>query len=283
MRIDAHHHLWDLAVREQPWAECAPVLHRSFLPDELGALLDHVGIDGAIVVQTGADVAETGELLDFCAVAPFLVGVVGWVDLAAPDIGNCLASFAEHPQGDALVGARHPVQSEMDPRWLCNPDVRRGLAALGSVGLTYDLVVTTEQLPSVRETVAAVTETRFVLDHAGNPDIASHEREPWLTHLQELAELPNIAVKLSGLVTLADHAAWSEADLQPYSDAVLDLFGADRVMFGSDWPVCLLAASYERVVDAASKLLQSLSTGDRDRVLGGSAHAWYRLGKGSSR
>jgi L-fuconolactonase len=276
-RVDAHHHVWDLAVRDQPWTADLPPLRRTFGLDTLQPELAANGIDGTVLVQTVTVAEETPEMLALAAAHPTVLGVVGWVDLTAPDVATNLAALRDRPGGDRLVGIRHQVQEEPDPRWLCRPDVRRGLAAVSDAGLGYDLLVKPPQLPAAVETVAALPSLRFVLDHAGKPRIRDRELEPWHTEIRELARNDNVTAKLSGLVTEADQAAWRIDDLRPYTDALLDAFGPERVMFGSDWPVCLLAASYGAVVDAAEQLTAQLSAAERDAVFGATAMRSYRL------
>jgi L-fuconolactonase len=175
------------------------------------------------------------------------------------------------------VGIRHQVQGEPDPEWLCRPDVRHGLRAVADAGLVYDLLTIPVQLPAAIATVGALPDLRFVVDHLSKPPIASGELEPWATHMRALAEHDNVACKLSGMVTEADWAAWDVADLRPYAETVLDAFGAERELFGSDWPVCLVAASYEAVVGAAEELTASLSPSERAAVFGGTARRIYGL------
>lgn len=277
MRIDAHQHVWDLAVRDQPWTADLPVLRRSFGLDDLRPALDAHGIDATVVVQTVCVPGETPELLALAARDGRVAGVVGWVDLTASDVADHLAALRGGPGGEALVGVRHQVQEEPDPRWLCRADVRRGLEAVAAAGLAYDLVVVPAQLDAVAETVRAVPALRFVLDHAGKPPVASGALEPWAGAVRTVAAAPNVAVKLSGLVTEADHERWTVDDLRPFADVVLDAFGPARTMFGSDWPVCLLAGGYDAVWEAASALTDRLAPGERDDVLGGTAARWYRL------
>ncbi|GAA4841620.1 amidohydrolase family protein [Luteimicrobium xylanilyticum] len=277
MRIDAHHHVWDLAVRDQPWTAGLPALRRSFTMDDLRPALRRNGVDATVVVQTVCVAEETPELLALSAKDPDVAGVVGWVDLTAPDVADRLAGLLEAPGGERLVGIRHQVQEEPDPRWLCRPDVRRGLRAVAEAGLAYDLVVLPAQLDTVVETVRALPEVRFVLDHAGKPPIARGALEPWATHVRGLAAEPGVAVKLSGLVTEADHAAWTVEDLRPYASTVLEAYGPGRTMAGSDWPVCLLAAGYDDVAAATDALLAGASDDERDLVLGGAAARWYHL------
>ena len=228
-------------------------------------------------MQTMGVEEETPDLLQMAQTAPEVGGVVGWVDLSAPDIADRLAALRQSPGGEYLVGVRHLVQDEPDPDWLRRPEVRRGLEAVGATGLVYDFVVRNYQLPAVVETAAALDGVRFVLDHGGKPDIANGVIQPWRSQVRELARLPNVAVKLSGLVTEADHRSWTAKQIRPYAEVMVDAFGATRTMWGSDWPVCLLAATYEEVVAAAEDFVATLSASERDDVFGGTALAWYSL------
>lgn len=269
-RVDAHHHLWDLAVRDQPWIDgpaLAP-LRRSF---DLGDLAGAVqGIDRTVVVQTVTVPEETPDLLAIAASSDLIAGVVGWVDLTAPDVADALAALAS----EWLVGIRHQVQGEPDPRWLCRDDVRAGLRAVRDAGLVYDLLTIPVQLPAAIETVRALDDLVFVLDHLSKPPIASGALEPWATDVRALAAHENVVCKLSGMVTEADWATWTVDDLRPYAETVLEAFGPERVMFGSDWPVCTLAASYADVVAAAEALIPP---GDRTAVFGETCRRTYTL------
>jgi L-fuconolactonase len=277
VRIDAHHHLWDLDVREQPWTAELPALRRSFGIDELRPTLVANEIDATVLVQTICIADETPELLALAHAEPVIAGVVGWIDLTAPDAADRLAMLRDGEGGRRLVGIRHQVQEEPDPRWLCRADVRRGLAAVGEAGLAFDLLVKPQQLASAVDTVRALPDMRFVLDHAGKPEIRDAAMQPWQAELVELARLPNVAVKLSGLVTEAADD-WTLEQLRPYADVMLQAFEPFRIMFGSDWPVCLLAASYREVVAAAQELTATLSSAERDDVFGETAARWYGIG-----
>jgi len=277
--VDAHHHLWDLDVRDQDWITgpaLAP-LRRNFLLDDYRHLSEAHGIATSVVVQTVTVPGETPELLALAAGSDLIAGVVGWADLAAPDIADRIAALAELPGGAKLVGLRHQVQGEPDPDWLTRPDVLRGLAVAARAGLVYDLVITSGQLAASARAAAAVPDLLFVLDHLGKPPIAAGRTEPWAEDLRGLAALPNTSAKLSGLVTEADWRRWQVADLRPYADAALDAFGPDRLMFGSDWPVCTLAASYPDVLAAARTLTEQLSPAEREAVFSGTATAAYGL------
>ncbi|TMR21849.1 amidohydrolase [Nonomuraea turkmeniaca] len=273
-RIDAHHHVWDLSVRPQTWLDPEPMapVRRTFTLDDLAAPAAAAGVTRTVLVQVLPDLDETREFLALAAASDLVAGVVGWIDLKAPDAADTLAAL---PGG--LVGVRHGVQSEADPEWLNRPDVRRGLAAVQAAGLAYDLLTLPHQLPAAIDTVRAMPGLTFVLDHLSKPPIAAGELEPWRSRIMELAAHPNVYCKLSGMVTEADWTAWRVSDLRPYAEVVLEAFGPDRVMFGSDWPVCLLAAEYRRVAQAADELCAGLSEGERAEVFAGTARRAYGL------
>ncbi|MFF4826818.1 amidohydrolase family protein [Streptomyces sp. NPDC001312] len=279
MTVDAHHHVWDLTVRDQDWItgdELRP-LRRNFTVEDLQPQARAAGVDRTVLVQTVTVPEETPELLALADAHDLIAGVVGWVDLIRPDIAAELARLRDLPGGRHLKGVRHQVQAEPDPRWLLRPDVRRGLAAVSDAGLVHDLVVVPHQLPACVESAAGHPGLTFVLDHLGKPPIASGEREPWATAVRALAALPNTVCKLSGLVTEADPATWTTADLRPYADVVLDAFGPDRLMYGSDWPVCTLAAGYAEVLAAARELTSGITAAERAAVFEGTATRVYGL------
>jgi L-fuconolactonase len=277
--VDAHHHLWDLGVRDQDWITgpaLAP-LRRDFLLTDFQPVAEAYGITASVVVQTVTVPGETPELLALAAGSDLIAGVVGWTDLTAPDVADRIAALAERPGAAKLVGLRHQVQNEPDPDWLTRPDVLRGLEAVANAGLVNDLVITAGQLPAAARAAAAVPDLMFVLDHLGKPPIASGRTEPWEADLRRLAALPNTAAKLSGLVTEADWQQWKVADLRPYTDTALEAFGPSRLMFGSDWPVCTLAAAYGDVLGAARDLTGQLSPAEREAVFSGTAAIVYGL------
>ncbi|MFJ8821224.1 amidohydrolase family protein [Streptomyces sp. NPDC102467] len=258
--IDAHHHVWDLSVRDQDWItgpELAPI-RRDFTLDDLAPDARAAGVAATVLVQTVTVAGETPEFLALAERSELVAAVVGWTDLTRPDVAETLAVLRQLPCGRHLVGIRHQVQGEPDPEWLLRPDVSRGLTTLAEAGLVYDLVVLPHQLPGCVKAAAAHPELTFVLDHLGKPPIASGELEPWRSHVRALADLPNTFCKLSGLVTEADRATWTVGALRPYADTVLDAFGPGRVMFGSDWPVCTLVATYAQVLEAAVELVGGL-------------------------
>ena len=277
--VDAHHHVWDLSVRDQEWIrgpELQP-LRRNFGVGDLAPEARAAGVGRTVLVQTITVPEETPEFLALAAGHELIAGVVGWTDLTRPDIADELSRLRELPGGRYLKGIRHQVQGEADPQWLLRADVRRGLAAVAEAGLVYDLVVLPHQLPACVEAAADLPGLTFVLDHSGKPPIASGTREPWTRDVRALAALPNTVCKLSGLVTEADLADWTVTDLRPYADAVLEAFGPGRLMFGSDWPVCTLAATYAEVLDAAAELTAALSGAERTQVFEGTAAGVYGL------
>jgi L-fuconolactonase len=277
--VDAHHHLWDLGVRDQDWITgpaLAP-LRRDFLLGDYQSVADVNGIAASVVVQTVTVPGETPELLALAGASDLIAGVVGWTDLTAPDIADRIAALKEQPGGGNLVGLRHQVQSEPDPDWLTRPDVLCGLGAIARAGLVYDLVITAGQLGASARAAAAVPDLVFVLDHLGKPPIAAGHTEPWAQDLRGLAALPNTVAKLSGLITEADWRRWQVAELRPYAEVALDAFGPARMMFGSDWPVCNLAANYPDVLAAARDLTAGLSPAEREALFAGTATSVYRL------
>ncbi|WP_405901137.1 amidohydrolase family protein [Streptomyces sp. NBC_00727] len=277
--VDAHHHVWDLSVRDQDWitGEALAPLRRDFTLAELEPEARAAGVGATVLVQTVTAAEETPEFLALADRSELVAGVVGWGDLTAPDIAGTLAALRELPGGDRLVGLRHQVQGEPDPDWLLRPDVLRGLAAVADAGLVYDLVVLPHQLPAATRAAAALPGLLFVLDHAGKPPVATGHTQPWADDLRALAALPNTVCKLSGLVTEADWRTWSTADLRPYAETVIDAFGPGRLMFGSDWPVCGLAATYGEVLDTTRTLIEGLGEEERDAVLATTAERVYGL------
>jgi L-fucono-1,5-lactonase len=279
MTVDAHHHLWDLSVRDQDWItgpELQPI-RRDFTVHDLETEARGAGVDRTVLVQTVTVAEETPEFLALADAYELIAAVVGWVDLTRPDIADELARLRELPGGRYLKGIRHQVQGEPDPQWLLRPDVQRGLAAVAGAGLVYDLIVLPHQLPACVRAAAALPQLTFVLDHLGKPPIAAGEPAPWTTDLRALAALPNTVAKLSGLVTEADWASWTTGDLRPYTDAALAAFGPERLMFGSDWPVCTLAAPYGRVLATARELTAQLSAAEHTAVLEGTASRVYGI------
>jgi len=278
-RVDSHHHLWDLAARPQPWLapDAMAPIRRSFGVADLLADASGTGLDATVVVQAVPEVAETEELLDLAAATPLILGVVGFVDLEARDVGEQLDRLRSRPSGGWLVGIRSPVQDEPDPDWLVRTRVIAGLRAVAERGLVYDLLIRPHHLGAALRAVTAVDHGRFVIDHLAKPAIASGDGGPWAVGMAALALRENVAAKLSGLVTEASWQSWTLDDLRPYADHALSCFGSDRLLFGSDWPVCRLAATYAQVVDTAEALTDPLNASERDDVMGDTAVAMYGL------
>ena len=282
--VDAHHHLWDPGHRVYPWMtdEVAP-LRRSFGLGDLLPELELAGVVQTVVVQAVGTVEETEDLLGLAARSPVVAGVVGWVDLQAPDVGDALARLRRCRGGEHLAGIRHQVQDEPDPDWILGGAVRRGLGAVAAAGLVFDLLVRERQLPSARRALAAVPGLRVVVDHAAKPPIAEGRWEPWASEVAALAQLDGVACKLSGLVTEADWEGWRPAQLEPYVDWILQCFGPERCLFGSDWPVCTLAASYSQVAATMEGLLGSLGEVEREAVFAANARRIYGLPAAAAR
>ncbi|NGN62988.1 amidohydrolase family protein [Streptomyces sp. A7024] len=274
-RVDAHHHLWDLSIRHQPWLD-APALapiRRSYGPDDLAPLLRATGVGRTVLVQTQPAPEETAELLAHAAAPGPIAGVVGWTDLASPAVTEHLTALRELPGGAALVGIRHPVQAEPDPDWLTRPAVLRGLRATGTANLAFDLLVRPWQLPTAVAAVRACPGTTFVLNHLGQPPADDAEaHRAWARSLRQLADAgPRVFCKLSGLLTTPGR------DVRTCTDTALEIFGPRRLLFGSDWPVCLLTASYGRVLEVTEQLCAGLSPQDRSEIFANAACRAYRM------
>ncbi|MFJ5206882.1 amidohydrolase family protein [Streptomyces nigra] len=290
-RVDAHHHVWRPASAPGPapdpgprrrvhtWLDAPGMadLRRDFTMADLAPSARAAGIDRTVLVQVLPDLDETAEFLSLASADDLIAGVVGWADLTSDGLADTLDALRAAPGGDRLVGLRHLVQSEPDPGWLKRPDVRRGLRTVAQRNLVYDLLVLPRQLPAAISTVRELAGLTFVLDHLAKPPIATGALEPWSSLVRELAAQPNVFCKLSGMVTEADRDDRSVTALRPYVDVVLDAFGPHRVMFGSDWPVCLPAASYAEVVGAAEALTAGLTPAERTHVFARTAERAYGL------
>jgi L-fuconolactonase len=273
-RIDSHLHLWHYDAVSYAWIdETMRSLRRDFLPQEAASALSTAGFDRCVVVQTSQTIEETEWLLALADEHPFIAGVVGWVDLQAADVDAQLVRVAQRPK---LVGVRHIVQSEPGG-FLARAEFRRGVARLERWGLAYDVLVYARQLPEAVDFVAAFPAQRFVLDHLGKPDIRTGRFDEWRQNLDRLARFPYVFAKLSGLVTEAQWRGWTAAELHPYIHAALDCFGADRLMIGSDWPVCTVAGTYRTVMDVVVTALEGRTSTERDAVLGGTARRFWNL------
>ncbi len=275
MRIDAHQHFWMYNEREYGWIDDSmSTLRRDFLPADLKPELECNGFEGCVAVQARQTLEETRWLLELAQQTHFILGVVGWVDLRSPRLRFELESLAVKSK---LVGVRHIVQSEPDERFLLQPDFLRGIAMLEEFDLTYDMLIYTPHLPVAAEFVARVPRQRFVLDHLAKPPIKSGAIDVWARGIRELAAFPNVYCKVSGLVTEADWQAWKPEDLRPYLDAAFECFGPSRLMIGSDWPVCTVAAPYSRVMNLVKDYVGKYAAKERDAVLGENAATFWRL------
>ncbi len=275
MTIDSHQHFWKYDPKRHSWiTDTMAVLRRDYLPTHLEPLLQEQGVAGCVAVQADMSEAETEFLLQCAAEHPFIKGVVGWVDLLDQGVGERLEYFVGNP---LLKGIRHIVQDEADDRFMLRPDFQAGIARLESLGLAYDILIYPKQLTAAVELVRRFPAQRFVIDHIAKPRISRGVDPWWKKQMQALAAFPNTACKLSGMVTETDGFRWEREDLYPFMDAVLEAFGADRLLFGSDWPVCLLAGSYESVKQVVDSYTGALTGTERQLIMGGNARRWYAL------
>lgn len=275
MRVDAHQHFWKYNPARDAWiTDRMSVLKRDFLPDELARECEANAIDASIAVQADQSEDETLFLLDLAKSNPLIAGVVGWVDLRSPRLGERLEFFS---QCEKLRGFRHIAQSEADERFLVREDFLKGIAQLRAFGFTYDILIYPKQLPAALELVANVPEQRFVVDHLAKPEIKTREIKVWAEYIRRIAENPNVFCKVSGLVTEADWRRWRPADFQPYLEVAFEAFGVERLMFGSDWPVCLVAATYGQVKAIIEDYLKNSRAQDREKIFGGNAARFYGL------
>ena len=272
MKLDSHQHFWSYDAAQYPWIPRGSALHRDWLPGDLAPLLGAAGLDGCIAVQARQTAEENRWLLELAEHHAIIKGVVGWVDLRAANVGAELAALARHPR---FVGVRHVVQDEPDDGFMLGADFLRGIGALRAHRLTYDILINARQLPAAIALAKRFPEQPFVLDHIAKPAIKAGTLSPWREQIRELAKAPNVLCKVSGMVTEADAKAWKPADVRPYLDVVFEAFGEDRLMFGSDWPVCLLAAEYAQVFALVRDYIAPLSPEAQAKVLGGNAARFY--------
>ncbi|HLW47750.1 MAG TPA: amidohydrolase family protein [bacterium] len=280
--VDAHQHFWDPARAVYPWLTGALAsIRRRFGPDDLRPALAERGVDRTILVQTRSSLEETREFLAVAASTDFVAGVTGWADLTDPDLRATVDALRSGPGGTRLVGLRHQVHDEPDPHWLLRDDVRRGLRAVEEAGLVYDFLVRTRELPAALAVAREFTGIRFVIDHIGKPPIRTGQIQEWAAAMAPFGRLTNVSCKLSGMITEADWSGWRPDDLVPYVRRAVDWFGDERLLFGSDWPVCLVAGSYAQVFDALQFALGECSSGARSKIFGANAMRVYRLQPGS--
>lgn len=274
MHIDAHQHFWVYNQRDYEWIdERMASIRCDFLPADLKPQLQHAGFEGSVLVQVRQTLGETRWLLELAENNPFILGVVGWVDLRSPHVRADLQSFAGKSK---LVGIRHIVQAEPDG-FLFDQNFLRGISVLEEFDLAYDLLIYSKHLPQAVEFVRRFPRQRFVLDHLAKPPVKSGVSDVWARGIRELAAFPNVYAKLSGLVTEADWQAWQPEDVRPYLDVAFECFGPTRLMIGSDWPVCLVAAPYARVMNLVKDYISGCDEKEREAVLGGNAATFWRL------
>ncbi len=277
VRIDSHQHFWQYAPATHGWiTDEMKVLKRDYLPADLKKELNASQIAGCVSVQAAQIEQDTQFLLNQANEHEFIRGVVGWVDLQDEGVAARLAHWAQHPK---FVGVRHIVQGETDEDFLLRPEFLQGVRLLSEFNLTYDLLIHEGQLSVAKSFVDQLSDTKLVVDHLAKPKIADHSLSPWKENIRALAQRPNVYCKLSGMVTEADWGTWELSDMTPYLDVVVESFGTERVMVGSDWPVCLLAASYSQVQEITDRYFTSFTAAEKERVYGQNAIDFYQLNR----
>ncbi len=275
MHLDSHQHFWLYNPKEYGWMnDSMSDLKRDYLPHELKILMDRTGIEGTIAVQARQNLTETEWLLELSDTFDFIKGVVGWFDLKSPRVEEHLESFSQHSK---LKGIRHVIHDEPDDRFILDPDFLRGLSALGSYELTYDLLLYPKHLPMAIEVVKQLPNQKFVLDHISKPLIKDGTMSPWDKAIRELAKIENVYCKVSGMVTEASWKQWRTADFKPYLDIIFECFRPDRLMFGSDWPVSTLSATYDEVLFIVQDYIQQYPIEIQEAILGLNAAKFYGI------
>jgi len=275
MRIDSHQHFWHYSPIEHTWMSGQmSAIRRDFLPEDLQPLLADLNFDGCIAVQARQSLEETRWLLELSDRFPFIKGVVGWVDLCSPELTSQLEQFASHPK---LVGVRHVLQDEPNDEFMLRPEFRRGIAQLQHFGLTYDLLLFPRHIPIAIHLVEEFPEQPFVLDHIAKPSIAESLISPWQKDLRQLAKLPNVFCKLSGMVTEAKWQQWQPEDFRPYLDTVVEAFDSSRLMIGSDWPVCILSSDYASTMQLVIEYVQQFPEEAQAAILGSNCARFYGI------
>ncbi|WP_026559757.1 amidohydrolase family protein [Bacillus sp. J37] len=275
MKIDAHHHFWRYNDKEFGWIDDdMSELKRDFLPEDLKTRLTSIQFDGTIVVQARQSLEETRWLLELAQKYDFIKGVVGWVDLCSPDVTKQIKQFANNPY---FKGVRHVIHDEADDQFMLSEEFQRGISVLKDFSLTYDLLLFPKHIPYALQLVEKFPEQLFVLDHIGKPDIKNKEISFWKEHLIKLAEYKNVYVKVSGMVTEADWKNWRKEDFKAYLDSVFNAFGPERVMIGSDWPVCTVSESYEAVMGIVLDYVKQYASGYENQILGENCSRFYSL------
>lgn len=274
MRIDSHQHFWRYDRDEYEWIPPGSPLVKNYLPDDLAPELKACGLDGCVAVQARQSLVESKWLLSLADQSPIIKGVVGWVDLRSDRVEEQLAELSKHPK---FVGVRHVVQDEPDDNFMLGGNFQRGIALLKKYNLRYDILIFPKQLPAAVRLVSNFPDQPFVLDHLAKPLIKDAVLEPWASLVRDLAKHPNVMCKVSGMVTEAKHNAWQPKDFVPYMDVVLQAFGPDRLMYGSDWPVALLSGSYNQVHKLVADYVKPLGAEAEEKILGANAVKFYGL------
>lgn len=276
MIIDAHQHFWELGRFDTKWLETPEhkPIHRSFLPKDLKPLIDKAGVSQTVFVQTQHNLEENRWALGLADANPWIVGVVGWVDLASPDCEQQLLEFKRHPK---FVGVRHITQGEPDDDFIVRPEIIRGLKVLSKHEIPFDLLFYVKHLQHAQTLARQLPELKMVIDHLAKPRIKDHRLDDWEANFRAAAKFPNVYCKLSGMVTEADWKQWKPVDLKPFVQTALDAFGADRLMYGSDWPVSVLAGDYPRVLGALNEALGNITAEEREHIFQQTAREFYRL------
>ena len=279
MRIDSHHHIWDLSVRDQEWitGEVMQPIRRNFLVSDLRDAIAGSRIDKTILVQTVTDYAETPDLLAIAQGDQLVGAVVGWLQIDSPDAISNLHRYLDLPGGDYLKGIRDIAQDHPDSNYLAKPETIENVQKLGGLGITFDLLTKVPELPAAIKLVRACPDVQFVMDHISKPKIAKKEIEPWKTLITELATFPNVSCKVSGLVTEANWKEWQVKDFKPYVNHIIEIFTPQRLMFGSDWPVSTLGGTYSEIIELAETLTSDLTPSEAEFFWHKSAAAAYRL------
>lgn len=275
MVIDSHHHYWHYDPVAYDWIDDSmQAIRRDFLPEHLSTTIQEAGVDGVITVQARQMMEETDWLLDMARQTSFMKGVVGWLPLVEDNVECHLIKYSEEP---LLKGLRHVIQGEPDPEFMLRPDFNRGIALLKKYGLVYDILIVERQLPNTIRFVDMHPDQPFVLDHIAKPLIGKKELSPWKENIRELAKRENVCCKLSGMVTEADFQQWTPEQLLPYFEIVMEAFGPGRLLFGSDWPVCLVATDYKSWAEMVKKNIAAFSKEEQALIMGGNAQRIYRL------
>ena len=274
MRIDAHQHFWRYDPAQYPWIPAGSVLTKDYLPETVADELRRCNFDGCVAIQACQSLEETMWLLQLADEAPIIHGVVGWVDLRSPQVVEQLEQVSQH---DKLVGIRHVVQDEPEDNFMLRHDFQHGINCLAQFDLTYDILIYPRQLPAALRLAENFPDQPFVIDHLAKPLIKDAVLEPWASEIRDLASHPHVMCKISGMITEAKHNRWQAAEFVPYLDVVLNAFGPDRLMFGSDWPVALLSGSYQQAYDLALEYIKPLGPEVERKVFGENACTFYGL------